>query len=195
VDRYLISAREGGLQPVLVLNKVDLVEQGEAAGMLRLYEGLGFPALAVSASTGRGLDDLAAILTDRTSVFSGQSGVGKSTLLNRLAPGLEIHTREVYGRAGKGRHTTSASTLYHFPFGGAVVDTPGIRSFSLHEPGEEALRDFFPEIFAAAERCRFANCAHAGDDGCAVPAAIESGGVLAERLESFLVLMAEIRGG
>jgi ribosome biogenesis GTPase len=194
VDRVLLSVRLGGLAPLLVLNKVDLVEPAETEVLLRPYRRLGFPCVPVSAATGEGIEALVEVLRDRTSVFSGQSGVGKTALLNRLGPGLDLATRDVYGRAGKGRHTTSASTLYRFPFGGAVVDTPGVRSFSLSEPTEDALRAFFPEVFEAGESCRFSDCRHRGDEGCAVPAAIASGKIVPERLDSFLALMDEVRG-
>jgi ribosome biogenesis GTPase len=196
VDRFLISARAGGVEPALVLNKADLADPAGVRAMLAPYARLGLPALAVSAETGEGLDALRDLLRGRTSVFSGQSGVGKSTLLNRLDPELSLRTGEVYGRAGKGRHTTSASTLVAFPFGGAVIDTPGIRSFQLAEPTVEALDAFFPEIAAAAAECRFADCRHAGDAGCAIPAAVAGGDVDEDRLDSYRTLREEIeRGG
>lgn len=195
VDRYLISARAGGLEPALVLNKADLAEASDLGAMLQPYAAQGVPALAVSAETGEGLDALRALLEGKTSVFSGQSGVGKSTLLNRIVPGLVLRTGEVYGREGKGRHTTSASTLYPFPAGGGVIDTPGIRSFQLAAPSRDALDAFFPEIAAAAERCRFADCRHGGDAGCAIPAALASGGIREDRLDSYRTLLGEIEAG
>jgi ribosome biogenesis GTPase len=194
VDRYLLSAAQGGLEPVLAVNKIDLVGPEEAARLLAPYAGLELSAVAVSAETGQGMDDLVAILRDRTAVFSGQSGVGKSSLINRLGGGrFDIRTADVYGKVGKGRHTTSASRLYRFPFGGGVVDTPGIRGFLLHEPTIEALAAFFPEVVEAAEACRFGDCAHDGDAGCALPEAVDAGRVHPDRLDSFRVLMAEIR--
>ncbi|MGQ0722699.1 MAG: ribosome small subunit-dependent GTPase A [Candidatus Eiseniibacteriota bacterium] len=192
VDRFLVSAKEGGLEPVLVINKSDLVSPSDSAAMVAPYGPLGFPALAVSAETGEGLDALRGVLRGRTSVLSGQSGVGKSSLLNQLVPDLDIRTADVYGARGKGRHTTSSSTLYELPGGGAVIDTPGLRSFAMHAPSLEALHDFFPEIARAAEACRFADCRHRGDEGCAVAAAVERGQVLPDRLESYLALRADI---
>jgi len=195
VDRFLISARVGGVEPALVVNKADLADAADLQAMLAPYGRLGVPALSVSAETGAGMEALRELLRGKTSVFSGQSGVGKSTLLNRLDPELALRTGEVYGRQGKGRHTTTASTLVAFPFGGAVIDTPGIRSFQLAEPTLEALDAFFPEIASAAAECRFADCRHAGDAGCAVPEALERGDVNEDRLDSYLTLRREIVQG
>lgn len=185
VDRYLVSFAEGGLTPLLVLNKIDLVTADAAAAMLAPYHEIGVAALGVSAHDARGVDDLLGFVGTRTAVFSGQSGVGKSSLLNRIA-GLDLKTADVYGALGKGRHTTTTSTLHRLVTGGAIVDTPGIRSFGVLEPDETALRAFFPEIFAAADGCRFADCRHRGEAGCAIPKAIAAGRVRVERLESFL---------
>jgi len=132
VDRYLMSVGTGDLEPVLVLNKIDLADLEEIEPMIAPYRRLGLPVFPVSAKTGEGIDTLLGFLTGRTAVFSGQSGVGKSSILTRLI-GREIETQEVYGKLGKGRHTTSASTLYDLPAGGAAIDTPGIRSFALRE--------------------------------------------------------------
>ena len=193
VDRYLISVGGGGLEPVLVLNKIDLADLDEIEPMVAPYRRLGLPVFAVSAQTGEGIDALLGFLTGRTAVFSGQSGVGKSSLLNRLT-GRELETQEVYGKLGKGRHTTSSSTLYDLPAGGAAIDTPGIRSFALHDPNLETLHAFFPEIVEASAACRFANCRHSGDGGCAVSEAVGKGKVEAGRLESYRILREEIGG-
>jgi ribosome biogenesis GTPase len=187
VDRVLVSFVQGGLDPLLALNKADLLAADEIDRMLVPYRNVGVAALALSAVTGAGVDALAERLAGRTAVFSGQSGVGKSSLLNRLA-GLDIKIADVYGRLGKGRHTTSSSALYRLPNGGAVIDTPGVRSFALLPPSDESMHAFFPEIFEAAAECRFADCRHRGDDGCAMPAAIAERRVSAGRLESFLAL-------
>lgn len=189
VDRYLLAAADGGLTPVLVLNKSDLLPAGEAAALLVPYGRLEFPAVAVSVTSGEGLDRLRELLRGKSSVFAGQSGVGKSSLVNALVPDLDARVGEIQEHTGKGRHTTTASTLYRFPFGGWVVDTPGIRSFALGEPRESALREFFPEIFEVAATCRFSDCRHTGDLGCAMPAALRSGLVHPDRLDSFLVLV------
>lgn len=195
VDRYLISIADRDLEPILVLNKIDLVERDTVEPSIAPYRALGLPVFPVSAHTGEGLDELRAAIGDRTVVFSGQSGVGKSSILSRLL-GRELETQDVYGKLGKGRHTTTNSTLYRLPEGdGAVIDTPGIRSFLLHEPTLESLHRFFPEVAKAGEECRFHNCRHAGDAGCAVPAAVEAGAVHPDRLDSYQVLRQEIEDG
>jgi ribosome biogenesis GTPase len=193
VDRMLVSFAEGGIAPLLALNKADLLPPEEVERLVGPYRDLGVAAVAVSAKTGEGLDDLARHLAGHVAVLSGQSGVGKSSLLNELA-GLDLRTAHVYGRLGKGRHTTSTSTLYRLPSGGAVIDTPGVRSYALHRPTRAALRAFFPEIFEVAESCRFADCRHRGDEGCALPAAVEAGRIRPERFASFLGLAEETQG-
>jgi ribosome biogenesis GTPase len=190
VDRVLLSFRQGDIEPLLALNKRDLAPERDVEAALAPYREIGVHAVAVSASTGAGLEELEELLAGRTAVFAGQSGVGKSSLLNRLA-GLDLRVADVYGRLGKGRHTTSASTMHRLRSGGAVIDTPGVRSFALPEPSPGALREFFPEVFAAAEGCRFADCRHRGDGGCALPAAVADGRVRVARLESFLTLTGD----
>ncbi|MFN8180045.1 MAG: ribosome small subunit-dependent GTPase A [bacterium] len=190
VDRYVISFRLGGLAPALVLNKVDLVGPGGIDEWLALYRSLGVEAVGVSAATGAGVSALEAMLRGKTSVFAGQSGVGKSSLLNRLA-GLDLRTADVYGKLGKGRHTTTSSTLYRLPSGGEVIDTPGVRSFGLPPVTREAVHEFFPEIEEAARGCRFGDCRHSGDEGCAVEEAVRAGRIPVDRLDSFLALREE----
>lgn len=194
VDRYLIAAGQGGLVPVLVLNKIDLLQGESAESLLAPYAELGVRAYAVSATSGEGVEELIEGLRDRTSVFSGQSGVGKTSLLNRLMPDLSARTQRVQEGTGKGRHTTTTSTLYRFPFGGAVVDTPGVRAFALYEPTLADLEAFFPEVVQAARECRFSDCRHAGEAGCAVPEAIDAGRVRRDRFESYRALADGISG-
>lgn len=215
IDRYLVAAGKGGLRPVICFHKWDLAEAAsgaaarradaleaggdddESAGMTldELFEefrGLGYRCLKTSVSTGAGLDELRCELKDHTTVLSGQSGVGKSSLINALQPGLELEVREVSDENEKGRHTTTRARLLRLSFGGYVVDTPGIRQFDLWsvEPGE--LEAFFPEIAAHVSHCRFRDCHHRPEDvGCAVLAAAEAGQISARRYASYLKTLAE----
>ena len=194
VDRYLISYATGGIDPVLVLNKIDLLDGTTPEELLEPYSHLEeLRTVALSAETGEGVDRLRDLLRDRVAVLAGQSGVGKSSLVNALG-GLDLEVQEVQESTGKGRHTTTHSTMYHFPFGGALIDTPGVRSFQVHEPTPEALARFFPEVEEAAGHCRFRDCSHRGEAGCALPEAVAGGRVAAGRLESFLILHDEMEG-
>lgn len=195
MERYLALAREGATQPVILLNKADLVtpEEAEArAREVRLLAGPDVPVYAVSSQTGRGIDNLRAYLQPgRTVVLLGSSGVGKSSLINRLLEEEFLETREV-GIAGKGRHTTTRRELVMMPEGGLMIDTPGIRELQVWE-GERGVEEAFPEIEELAPQCRFTNCGHSNEPGCAVLGAIGEGTLSAERLDAWRKLRDEIR--
>lgn len=189
VDRVWIALARGGVQAVLAVNKVDLCAGGAAeaalSAALELYGAAGLVACGVSAVDGRGLDDLARAISGRTAVFVGQSGAGKSSLLNALDPGGARAVRDVREADGKGRHTTTASTLRVLPDGTRVIDTPGVRSFGLADlaPGEALAA--FPELERRAAACGFGDCRHAGEPGCAVEAAAAADPRLAARLAAY----------
>jgi len=204
VDRYIVTALKGRLAPVLCFNKVDLLDESlqteedegrfgrSVRDAIQEFRDLGYTCLATSAVTGAGLDDLRAALKDRVTVLSGQSGVGKSTLINAIQPGLNLRTREVSEETEKGRHTTSHAELLPLDFGGFVVDTPGIRAFDLWsvEPGE--LEAYFVEFVPFVQQCRFNDCSHRYEDGCAVIAAVESGEISERRHYSYLKMFDEV---
>lgn len=183
LDRYLIVAQRGELPMRLAVNKIDLAEPDEQ--LLADYAELGVSAVRCSAATGAGLDDLRTMLAGRKSILAGASGVGKSSLLNALLPSLNLPTRAVRDRDDRGRHTTTAATLYDLPFGGQVVDTPGIRELGL-EMGAGELPWYFPDIMDLAAGCKFRDCTHTHEPGCAVQAAAENGDLPARRFESYL---------
>jgi ribosome biogenesis GTPase / thiamine phosphate phosphatase len=185
VDRYLVAAEHGGLVVALCMNKVDLGIPPEIAADLEPYVALGYPVLWTSAVTGSGIADLRAQLTGRTSVLAGKSGVGKSALLKAVDPGLELRSAPISAATGKGRHTTSFSSLLPLAGGGYVVDTPGIREYTLWELVPEDLDQHFPEIAAAAAGCRFRNCAHQQEPDCAVKDAVAAGRIPARRFSSY----------
>ncbi|HUT36232.1 MAG TPA: ribosome small subunit-dependent GTPase A [Planctomycetota bacterium] len=185
LDRLAVSAEHGDLDAVVCLNKIDLAQPGEFEGLLAVYRRLGYTALATSAVRGEGLDELRHVLTDKISVFSGASGVGKSALLNAMQPGLKLRVGEVSAATGKGRHTTSAVSLLPLDFGGFVVDTPGVREFALYDLERDELQHCFPEMRERFGQCRFADCSHTHEPDCAVVAAVHAGGIDPARYESY----------
>lgn len=190
VDRYLIAAEMGGVEPLLCVNKMDLVTQEpkELAG----YRDLGVTVITTSCTSGQGLDTLRDALRGKLSVLSGHSGVGKSSLLNVLDPALEIHTREVSEASQRGRHTTTAARLYEIDGDIRIIDTPGIRSLGLWEVSAEEVAYYFPEIAEVGAACRFRNCTHTHEPKCAVLEAVQEGNVLKGRYESYLRIRASL---
>ena len=185
VDRYLITAERNNLSPVICVNKVDLAEDATSYRMaLRPYLGLGYRVLFTSALTGEGVDELREALCGHTTVLAGLSGVGKSSLLTAVEPGLELGTREVSDRSGAGRHATTQVTMLKLQAGGFVIDTPGIREFGLSGLLRGELIRFYPDI-ATVEGCRFGDCSHTHEPGCAVKGAVRQGLVSATRYHNY----------
>lgn len=193
LDRYLVAATHHGLDALLLLNKIDRVGPADRPRLeerLALYGGLGYATCESSARAPGGVEALAAHLRDRTSILVGPSGVGKSSLVRALVPDAQAAVREVSEATGHGRHTTSASTLFHLPGGGDLIDSPGVRDFGVWHLPREAIAHGFVEIQALAHDCRFRDCRHRGEPGCAVAAALAEGRVHPARLASFLALTA-----
>jgi ribosome biogenesis GTPase len=192
LERYLLMANEGGIRAVLLLNKCDLCKDAEAMVLEAETAAKGTPVLAVSAKTGRGIKRLSEMIQPRQAVvFIGPSGVGKSSLINRLYGEEVAATTEVREGDSKGRHTTTWRELIVLPKGGLVIDTPGMREFHLWMAGE-GLQDAFPDIVQLALSCKFTSCAHGTEKGCSVQAALASGQLTAERLNSFQKLQHEL---
>lgn len=185
IDRYLASAEQGNIKPIICLNKVDLVEPVELQPLIGYYGQLGLPVLLTSASTGAGLDELRHRLRDRQTVFSGQSGVGKSSLLNAIEPTLGLRVREVSEENEKGKHTTTTAQLIPLANGGYVVDTPGIRQFELWDIIPAELDGLFRDFRPYANRCKFPNCTHTHESPCAIKDAVADGKLDARRYESY----------
>jgi ribosome biogenesis GTPase / thiamine phosphate phosphatase len=192
VDRVLAQALVCDLPAVLALNKTDLGDTVEAAGLIADYEPAGVTGLAMCALTGRGVDALLEACRGRRSLFVGHSGVGKSTLLDRLAPGHELLQGDVNERTGKGRHTTTAALLLQPAPDLELIDTPGVRAFGLWGVDPDALDRFYPELEPYLGQCRFGDCRHDREPGCALRAAVEAGDIPARRWESFLHLREEL---
>ena len=191
LDRYLVSAEAAGLPVLIIITKSDLSRTGDGlAETLQEYRRVGYPLHCVSAVTGEGLDELARLLLGRTSVLVGKSGVGKTSLLNALQPGLGRRVREVgSGKQGKGRHATTALEMLPLDRGGAVVDTPGIREFGLWDVDPDDLALYFPEMRALVGSCKFGlDCRHDEEPGCSIRQAVMAGQVSPYRYRSYLKL-------
>lgn len=186
IDRYLIAAERHRLAPIICVNKIDLAQDAQACrAEMQPYLDLGYRVIWTSALTGVGIHELREALLGRTTVLAGVSGVGKSSLLAAVQPGLQLRTRKVSEHNREGRHTTSQVTMLKLEADTFVVDTPGIREFGLSGLGRRELAQFYPEIAAAASNCRFGDCSHTQEPGCAVVQAVEQGRISAARYHGF----------
>ena len=195
IDRYLIAAEHAGIRPLLLLNKADLLDEDNAAfidSLLTTYRQLDYPLLEVSAHEGAGMDQLRAALDDRISVFVGQSGVGKSSLVNSLLPGVDLKVGALSELTGKGTHTTTTARLFHFPEGGDLIDSPGIREFGLGHVSRDDVEAGFIEFRELLGRCRFRDCRHDREPGCALLQAQEEGRIQPQRLASYRQIIASL---
>lgn len=195
LDKFLVHIEYSGLEPLIVLTKQDLADdEGEATVQVKeLYERIGYEVIITSSLTGSGSDELRSRLAGVISVFSGQSGVGKSTLLNRLVPGLELETGEISMRLGRGRHTTRHVELMDIGGGGFVADTPGFSQLDFLELGIEELSVCFREFASYAENCKFRGCSHLHEPGCRVIEAWQSGEIADSRYEHYKLFYNEMK--
>jgi ribosome biogenesis GTPase len=191
MDRYLACAQRGGLQAIICLNKADLARTEAFILLVGAYAQLGVPVLLTSAKTGLGIDRLKEYLVGRATVFSGQSGVGKSSILNTLQPGLDLTVREVSDATEKGKHTTTTAELIPLAFGGWAVDTPGVRQFQLWDILPEEVEGFFPEMRPFVPLCEFPDCTHTHEERCAVKRAVERRQISARRYHSYLGMIQD----
>ena len=198
IDRVLVTAGQHELPAGLVLNKFDLMrerDQDRVEALASLYAELGYQVLRTSAQDGTGLERFKSALRDKTSVITGPSGVGKSTLLNAVEPGLDLRTGAVSTKTRKGRHTTTHAALFPLSEGGFVVDTPGIREFGVMDLEPWELSHFFPEMRPFLEQCRFPTCTHDHEPGCAVQQAVEDGIITDQRYVSYLNILDSVKLG
>lgn len=192
IDRFLASAEAYSVPVVLVFNKTDLLseeEQHYQNMMMTLYETVGYQCVAISAEKGDGVDTLLPLLHDKITLLSGNSGVGKSTLINRILPGVNLRTAEISDSHNTGMHTTTFSEMLLLPDGGYIIDTPGIKGFGTFNMEPEEISGFFKEIFRFSKDCRFNNCTHTHEPGCAVIKAVEDHYIAASRYQSYLSML------
>ncbi len=185
VDRYLVSADKAGIQPVIVINKVDLVDLADLQPVVGVWSQLGYPVVLTSAESGLGIGRLRSLVTGRDSVVTGQSGVGKSSILNAIEPGLQLRVGNVSAENQKGRHTTTSAVLIPLECGGHLIDTPGIRQFQLWDVIPEEVVGLFRDIRPFINGCRFPDCTHTHEDDCAVKWAVADGKLDVRRYESY----------
>ena len=195
LDRYLVAAEAAGLPALIVINKLDLAWKNPALDEeVEVYRRIGYAVLLVSAVTGEGMEELKQTLQGKLSVFVGKSGVGKTSLLNALQPGLGLRVKAVSnGEVGKGRHTTTHLEMFELDFGGALVDTPGMREFGLWDIPAEELADLFPEMAEFVGQCKFGlSCHHDREPGCAIRKAVMDGAISPYRYQSYMRLRDEL---
>lgn len=195
IDRYLVAAEHAGIRPLLLLNKADLINpenQASLHALLSTYRDLGYPLLEVSAREGDGMQRLKQQLDGHTSVFVGQSGVGKSSLVNSLLPGVDTRVGALSELTGKGTHTTTTARLFHFPGGGQLIDSPGIREFGLAHVSRAEVEAGFIEFAELLGHCRFRDCKHDREPGCALLNALQEGRIQPQRMDSYRHILASL---
>ena len=191
IDRFLVTAEKNRIRPIICVNKIDLVDRATLQPLLGVYGQMGYEVLQLSAVTGMNIERLRAALVGRESVVAGQSGVGKSSLLNAIDPGLNLKTREVSRENDKGKHTTTTAELIPLACGGYVVDTPGIRQFQLWDVIPVEVAGFFRDIRPLVDQCQFPDCSHTHEESCAVKDAVADGRLDGRRYESYRHLLED----
>ncbi len=195
IDRFLITSEAYHIPSVIVFNKADLYKKKEEekfALVKGIYETIGYKVLLMSIETGEGVEEVKTLLKDKVTLLSGHSGVGKSTFINVVFPDMKLKTQDVSGWSGKGLHTTTFAEMFDLPFGGKIIDTPGIRELGLVDIPKQELSHYFPEMRALINDCKFNNCMHLNEPGCAVKTAVEEGTVHMDRYISYCNILETI---
>lgn len=194
IDRFLATAEAYGVPVCLLFNKVDIfddIDMEYVDGLINLYEYLGYPCIKTSTVTGEGVEEVKEKIKGKVTLFSGHSGVGKSSIINVLIPGIELKTGAISDYHGRGMHTTTFSEMVDVPSGGYIIDTPGVKGFGMVEMEKEQISHYFREIFEISKDCRFNNCVHINEPDCAVLKALESHHISVSRYASYLNMMKE----
>lgn len=193
IDRFLATAEAYNVPALLAINKIDILSHPDDRDLLdavvHLYRTIGYPVVCLSATTGEGLDSLRQALKGKTSLFSGNSGVGKSSIINQLVPDAHLRTGSISAIHHTGMHTTTFSEMLHLPGGGSIIDTPGVKGFGTIDFERDQVAHYFPEIFRIGAQCRFANCTHTHEPGCAVTQAVEQALISQSRYASYLSII------
>ena len=193
IDRFLVAANAYGITVILLFNKIDLLKDKlklEQANLQKVYEKIGYKCFALSVINDD-LSQIKALMKNKVNMVSGHSGVGKSTLINKLQPNLNINTKEISGTHKQGQHTTTFSELHELDFGASIIDTPGIRGFGLVELQSSEIGNYFPEFFALKTACKFHNCIHKNEPNCAVKIDLEKGEIAESRYKNYLNMLVE----
>jgi len=192
IDRFLATAEAYSIPAVLIFNKIDQYDEGllsKKKALEEVYKKIGYHCLDISATKKINIDKLKILMKDKVSMFSGHSGVGKSTLINAIYPKLNLKTKETSLQHRQGQHTTTFAEMFNLPFGGYIIDTPGIKGFGVVDFQKEEIGDFFPEFFALKQYCKFNNCLHVNEPKCAIKDALEKGVIAQSRYISYLQLL------
>jgi len=197
IDRFLVSAAAFGIETVMLFNKMDQYSEEELEivnELKELYTSIGYQSVLCSTKSGQGISELQNLMKDHTSIFSGHSGAGKSTLINTVAPELRLKIGEISEQHGQGQHTTTFAEMFDLSFGGRIIDSPGIRGFGIADIDKEEIARYFKEFFKASENCKFNNCQHLSEPGCAVKSELEEGVIAESRYQSYLSMVLEEEG-
>jgi ribosome biogenesis GTPase len=192
IDRFLVTAEAYGIETVLVFNKIDTLNKAtldEQLYMQHVYQEIGYRCLRVSSTEGKGVEELKQLMLGKVSMFSGHSGVGKSTLVNALEPALHLKTKNISEQSKQGQHTTTFAEMYDLSFGAKIIDTPGIKGFGIVDMEKEEIGGYFPEFFKLKDQCKFNNCLHKEEPHCAIKAALENDEIAWSRYNSYLKIL------
>lgn len=192
IDRFLVTAEAYGIEAILIFNKIDTFDDAtldEQLYLQHIYENIGYKCLRISSTEGKGIDKLKEMMIGKVSMFSGHSGVGKSTLVNAMEPSLHLKTTVISEQSKQGQHTTTFAEMYDLSFNARIIDTPGIKGFGIVDMGKEEISGYFPEFFKLKDQCKFNNCLHKDEPNCAIKAALEKNEIAWSRYKSYLKIL------